>query len=211
MTTQWEIKGIEICNCNCNFGCPCQFNSMPSHGNCQGILGFDIEEGHFGVVRLNGLRAVLLVQYPGAIHEGNGTMQVVIDERADAAQRDALLKIMTGAETEEMATVLWVYSAMAPTKLEPLYRPIDMEADIDRRQARLRIPGIVEMAAEPIRNPVTGAEHRARVDLPHGIEFRLAELGSGTTNTMGALALSGLSGTHAHFARIHMNNAGVVD
>jgi len=52
MTTQWEIKGIEICNCNCNFGCPCQFNSKPSHGNCQGILGFDIEEGHFGVVRL---------------------------------------------------------------------------------------------------------------------------------------------------------------
>jgi hypothetical protein len=211
MAVEWQIKGTEICNCNCDFGCPCQFNSMPTHGNCQGILGFDIKEGHFGTVRLDGLRAILMCKYPGAIHEGNGTIQVIVDERADAAQREALLKIMTGAETEEMATVLWVYSAMAPNKLEPLFRPIELEADIDKRTARLRVPGIVEMTAEPIRNPVTGAEHRARVELPHGIEFHVAELGAGTTKTTGPLALSGLSSSHAHFARIHLSNAGVLE
>ena len=74
--------------------------------NCQGLLGFDIEEGHFGAVRLSGLRAVVLLRYPGAIHEGNGTMQVIIDDRADPVQRDALHKIMTGVEMEEMATGL---------------------------------------------------------------------------------------------------------
>ena len=105
-------------------------------------------------------------------------MQVIIDERADAAQRDALLKIMTGQETDDMATMWWVYSAMSPNKLEPLFMPIEFEVDVEARRGRFRVPGIVETAGEPIRNPVTGAEHRARIDLPHGFEYRIAEMGS---------------------------------
>jgi len=211
MAIDWRIMGTEICNCNCAYGCPCQFNAMPTHGNCRGLLGFDIEEGHFGTVRLDGLRAVLLLSYPGPIHEGNGTIQVIIDERADGAQRDALLKIMTGEETAEMSSILWVYAAMAPHRLEPLFRPIHFDADISGRRAHLAVPGVVEMSSEPIRNPVTGAEHRVRVDLPNGLEFRVAELGSGSTTTTGALALVGLDNSHAHFARIHLSNKGVVD
>src|ERR1700688_1981588 len=124
MAVEWRVKATELANCNCIYACPCQFNALPTNGNCHGSLGFEIEEGHFGAVRLDGLRAVVLVNFPGPVHEGNGTMQVIIDERADAAQRDALLKIVTGQETDDMATMWWVYSAMAPHKLEPLYRPI---------------------------------------------------------------------------------------
>ena len=102
MATEWRIKGTELANCNCAYGCPCQFNALPTYGDCRAAVGYEIEEGHFGSVRLDGLRAVLLVSWPGPVHEGNGTMQVIVDERADAAQRDALVKIMTGAETDEM-------------------------------------------------------------------------------------------------------------
>jgi hypothetical protein len=122
-------------------------------------------------------------------------MQVIIDDRADPVQRDALYKIMTGAETEETATILWVYSATPPNKLEPLFLPIAI--DVDRRRGRLHVPGILDMTAEPIRNPVTAAEHRVRVDLPQGIQFRLGEEASGTTTTIGAFALSRLSGAHS--------------
>jgi hypothetical protein len=211
MATEWRIKGTEVCNCNCAYGCPCQFNALPTQGNCEGLLGFQIEEGYFGAVRLDGLRAVMMVKYPGPIHEGNGAMQLVIDERASPEQRDALAKILTGQETEEMATVFWVYSAMAPNKLEPLFRPIDIHVDVDRRHAHIRVPGILDTTAEPIRNPVTGAEHQARVNLPHGIEFRVAELASGSTRTMGALALVGLDKSHSHIARLNIGNEGVVD
>jgi hypothetical protein len=83
-------------------------------------------------------------------------MQVIIDDRADPVQRYALYKIMTGAETEETATILWVYSAMAPNKLEPLFLPIAIDVDVDRRRGRLHVPGILDITAEPIRNPVTG-------------------------------------------------------
>src|SRR5262249_4565245 len=123
-STEWVVKGTEFANCNCSYGCPCQFNALPTQGYCEAVGAWEIEEGHFAEVPLDGLRAVGLYKYPGPVHLGNGTMQIVIDERADARQRDALAKILTGEGTEEMATMWWVYSAMAPTKLEPLFKPI---------------------------------------------------------------------------------------
>lgn len=209
MTVEWRIKGREFANCNCSYGCPCQFNARPTHGDCRAAVGYQIDEGHFGDVRLDGLRAAGIYSWPGAVHEGNGTMQLVVDERADDRQRDALLKIMTGQETAEMATMWWIFAAMCPTKLEPLFKPIDFEVDVDARRARLSIPGTVEGKGEPIRNPVTGAEHRARIDLPHGFEYRIAEIGSGTTRTTGAIELD-LANSYGQFANIHLSHAGVV-
>ena len=129
MTVEWRVKATEFANCNCVYACPCQFNALPTNGNCHAAGAWQIEEGHFGAVRLDGLRLVGLYNFPGPVHEGNGTMQVIIDERANAEQRDALLKIVTGQETDDMATMWWVYSAMAPHKLEPQYRPIEFEVD----------------------------------------------------------------------------------
>lgn len=210
MAVDWRITGTELANCNCAYGCPCQFNALPTYGDCRAAVGYEIERGHFGQVPLDGLRMVLLVSWPGPVHEGNGTMQVIIDERADAAQRDALVKIMTGAETDEMATMWWVYSAMSPNKLEPLFRPIEYEIDIEARRGRFRVPGIVETIGEPIRNPITGAEHRARIDLPGGFEYRLAEIGSATTRATAAIPLEGIENTYGQFARLDLSNKGVV-
>jgi hypothetical protein len=206
---EWDVKATELANCNCSYGCPCQFNALPTHGHCRAVVGFQIETGHFGEVILDGLRGVGLYRWPGPVHEGNGIMQLIVDERADAAQRDALLRIMTGQETEHMATMWWVYAAMAPNRLEPLFKPIEIEIDVDRRRGRYAVAGVVEVTAEPIRNPVTGAEHRARIDLPHGFEYRLAEIGSGTTRATGDIELD-LAGTYAQFAHIHLSNTGVV-
>jgi hypothetical protein len=211
MAVEWRVKATELVNCNCAYGCPCQFNALPTYGDCRAAIGYQIEEGHFGAVRLDGLRMAMLVSWPGPIHLGNGTMQLIIDERADAGQRDALVKIMTGEETDDMATVWWVFSAMSPNKLEPLFRPIEVDIDVEARRGRFRVPGIVETVGEPIRNAVTGAEHRARIELPHGFEYRVAEMGSATTQATAAIALPGLENTYAQFAHIHLSNKGVVD
>lgn len=211
MAVEWRVKATELANCNCAYGCPCQFNALPTYGDCRAAVGLEIEQGHFGAARLDNLRAGMMLSWPGPIHEGNGTMQLIIDERANAEQRNALLTILTGGETDEMATIWWVIGAMCPNKLEPLFRPIDIAIDVEARQGHVRVPGILELTAEPIRNPVTGAEHRARIDLPHGFEYRIAEMGSGTTRATGAIALPGLENTYAQFARIHLSNKGVVD
>ena len=208
--TEWFVKAREFSNCNCSYGCPCQFNALPTHGNCMASIGYQIDEGRFGDVKLDGLRAVATYKWPGAVHQGNGTMQLIIDERADGKQRDALLRVMSGKETKDMATVWWVYAAMCPTKLEPLFKPIEFEVDVDARRARLLVPGVVETVGEPIRNPVTGAEHRARIDLPNGFEYRLGEVASGTTKATGGVKLD-FEKTFGLCANLHLSHAGVVD
>ncbi len=61
--------------------------------------------------RLDGLRAAALFEWPGAVHEGNGEAQIFIDESADEAQREALLKILTGQEQEPGSTVFNVFAS----------------------------------------------------------------------------------------------------
>jgi hypothetical protein len=134
-------------------------------------------------------------------------MQVVVDERADARQREALVKILTGEETEDMATMWWVFSAMSPTKLPPIYGRIDLEVDVDSRRAQLKVPGLISSKGEPIRNIVTGAEHRVRIDFPQSFEFRLAEIGSGTSKVNGPLPMD-LKDSFGAFARIHLSHKG---
>ncbi|HSA80066.1 MAG TPA: DUF1326 domain-containing protein, partial [Geminicoccaceae bacterium] len=139
----WYVEGIQFGNCNCDYGCPCQFESRPTQGNCRGVEVVRIDRGHFGDVRLDGLRAALIYAWPGAVFEGNGEMQAIIDERADAAQRQALVTIFHGGETQDAATHWWVYHAMSSAVHEPIFRPIELEIDIEKRRARVVIPGIL--------------------------------------------------------------------
>ena len=205
----WEIRGTELVNCNCSYGCPCQFNALPTHGDCQAAMGFRVDSGHFGQVKLDGLRGAGVYVWPGPIHEGKGTMQLIVDERADDEQRDALLTIMRGDETEPMATMWSVYSAMCPTKLDPLFKPIDLNIDVDGRTGRIVVPGVYEMSGEPIRNPVTGQPHRVRIDMPEGFEYALAEIGSASTSATGEIGLN-LENSYGQFAELHLSGSGVI-
>ena len=83
MPVEWTVQATEFANCNCAYGCGCQFNALPDKGFCEAVAGYQINQGHFGDVQLDGLRAAAVWHWPGAVHEGNGTMQLIIDERAD--------------------------------------------------------------------------------------------------------------------------------
>ena len=109
---EWEVKVREFANCNCNYGCPCQFNALPTHGHCRAVVGYAIDEGHFGNTQLDGLRAVYVAKWPGAVHQGNGELQIIIDERANATQREALRKILYGEETDPGTTVWNIFRSM---------------------------------------------------------------------------------------------------
>jgi hypothetical protein len=209
MEVIWRIKAREFANCNCAYGCPCQFNALPTHGDCRAAVGFQIDEGHYRDVSLDGIRAAGLYAWPGAVHEGNGPMQLIVDDGASAAQREAMVKIMRGEDTEPMKTMWSVYTTMCANIMEPLYLPIAFEVDVDARTARLSVPGVVETTGEPIRNSVTGNIHRARIDLPHGFEYELAEMGSGTTKSSHEIALD-FENSYGQFAAIHLDSNGVV-
>lgn len=208
-SVKWKLQGREFLHCNCAYGCPCQFNALPTQGKCHAIGVIDIEDGFHGETRLDGLRIGMIVSWPGAIHEGHGQCVPIVDERASPAQRDALLRIMSGLDTEPGATFFAVFATTFDTVHDPVFTRIDFEMDIDGRIARIDIPGWIEARGEPIRNPVTGEEHRARINLPGGFEYDTCEAGRGWAETKGPIALS-TKDLHAHFARLHMTESGVV-
>lgn len=206
----WYIEGVEVSNCNCDPACPCQFESRrPTYGDCRGFAAVLIDKGHFGDVKLDGFGAALLYAWPGPIYEGNGECQAVIDERADGRQRDALATVLYGGETNEGATHWWVYRTMSSTVHPPLFKPIEFDVNIERRRARIVIPGVLESSGHPIRRPVTGAEHRVRINLPNGIEFDLAEIGIGSTKTTASVALD-LKDSYYHFTFLRQSGGGFI-
>jgi hypothetical protein len=204
----WSIQGPHFMNCNCEYGCPCQFWGRPTDGTCRAVLAWRIDEGHFGEVRLDGLFAINTYAWPGAIHEGNGSMQSIIDSRGTDPQRRALVAILQGEGADPGAVMFQIYRTTCVTAHEPLFKPIHLEVDVEARTARLSVPGVLETSLEPIKNKVTGALHRARIVLPFGKEFNVAEVASGTTRATGKVPLD-FANTHAHVVHNRLTSQGV--
>jgi hypothetical protein len=198
---------MEFGNCNCSYGCPCQFNALPTHGFCQAIGFFRVDKGHFGGAKLDGLNMAFAVAWPGAVHEGRGIMQPVIDVRADKAQREGLLSIMTGKETAPMSTFWAVYTAMCETILEPIDTAITIELDMNARRATCKAEGVLTGRGEPILNPVTKAEHRVGILLPNGFEYGQNEVGRGWSSSSKGVPLN-LEDSYAHWLELHFTHNG---
>ncbi|MGF1552434.1 MAG: DUF1326 domain-containing protein [Paracoccaceae bacterium] len=183
----WMISGPKICGCSCDYGCPCEFNGKPSMGWCQGLEAHRIDKGHFGEVSLDGLIVAAWYRWPGPLHEGGGIVQGIVSAHATEAQREALFKIL-GGEEQEPTTVFNIIGSTVETEYDPVFADIEFECDVAAATGRFRVPGMLDLAIEPIRNPVTGAPHRAQIHLPTGFEFRWAEMGSSTFKVDAALS-----------------------
>ena len=191
--TKWQIHAYFLDACNCDWGCPCQFNANPTHGNCEGVAGYHIVNGSYGSsgdgdVRLDGLNMALIASWPGPIHEGHGKASYYIDNRADEKQFEALSNIITG---KAGGGPFAVYASTINEFQEPKRASVRFQTrDIRSRvavfaAAGARIGGhkekrrteqstkedtIAEAWLEPIRNPVTGKVHRAIIEIPEGFE-----------------------------------------
>ena len=92
---------------------------------------------------------------------------------------------------------------------DPVFTRIEFHVDIDARKARLMVPGMIEAHGEPILNPVTKKEHRVRIDMVNGFEYKLAEVGRGWAKTTKPIKLEN-SDSYGQFAHIHLSNMGIV-
>lgn len=172
---QWHLRGHVILACNCDYGCPCNFNGLPTTGKCEGNWNWHIEEGTFGDVSLAGLTFGVAVNWPGAIHEGNGEALVVLDERADARQRSAMMALISG-----QAGGPWKIIGTTITKVHgPEYAPF--EVSVSDFTSRVKAGDYITLEMEPVRNKVTGAEVRPRAILPEGFVFKDGNLGASST------------------------------
>src|SRR5438067_4666126 len=183
--SDWRLEGEWMKNCNCAFGCPCDFNALPTYGSCKGMVGMRITKGHFEGTKLDGVVFAATVDFPGALHEGNGKMQPIIDERATPEQREALFNIMSGKYSAE-GTLFQIFSVIVTTVHDPIFVPFEFSFDKQGRIAKLVAKGVLETDVEPIKNPVTGSPHRIQVRMPEGFEHRVAEVASANIRSTGA-------------------------
>lgn len=144
--------------CNCDWGCPCQFNAKPTHGNCEGLSGIHIIDGSYdyNAIRLNGLNIAFIGSWPGPIHEGHGEASYYIDYRANDTQFNALSEIILGKAGNGGPFAL--YSSVIEEFDEVKRARIRFEVKGVRSHITIDNNGddIVDAWLEPIRNPVTG-------------------------------------------------------
>jgi hypothetical protein len=171
----WSLKGQVVVACNCDYGCPCNFNARPTTGKCEGGWTWHVDEGHYDDVRLDGMNFSVYANWPGAIHEGNGEALILVDERADEAQREAISTLVGGDVGGPWGVLGWTW----PTVSGP--HPVPYEVDLAGLDTRVRVGDAVELQLTPVTNPVTGVETRAGVTLPSGIIFKEGELGASKT------------------------------
>jgi hypothetical protein len=166
-----------------------------------------ISKGHFEKTKLDGLVFAATVHFPGALHEGNGQLQPIIDERATPEQREALFNIMSGKFSAE-GTLFQILSLIVTKMHEPLFVPIEFSFDKNGRVARMVAKGVLETDVEPIKNPVTGEPHRIQVVMPEGFEHRAAEVASANIRSTGAIKFE-TKGTHSSLATVVQTPEGV--
>jgi hypothetical protein len=161
--TKWHLKGLYLDSCNCDWGCPCQFNAKPTHGNCEGLSAIHITKGNYGAVKLDGLNFIWIGSWPGPIHEGHGRASIYIDDNANDKQFEELSKIITG---RAKGSAFDVYGMTLAHFEEP--KRVKMTFHSDGIRSRIKAEGVGESQLEPIKNPVTGKNHRISIVLPAG-------------------------------------------
>ena len=154
---QWSLRGDYLEACSCDSGCPCKFGASPTKGYCQGVIGFQIQDGSYGQVGLSGIGLALLLSAPGSPFEGNMTVAFYIDERATPEQRQALEAILSGQAGGFFSAI----SALVSDNRGVKFAPLQMETSGKRRT--FTIPGVVNLVNEPLVNPITQEEQEVTV------------------------------------------------
>ena len=190
----WRVEGDVLIACNCDWGCPCNFNARPSRGHCEGGWIWLVEKGRVDDVVLDGLAVALFAKWPGAIHEGGGQAVCYIDERASSAQRSALTRVLRGELGGPWGLFIKTY-ALA----DPVSAPFDVH--LTRHATRARIGDVVELAMQTIRNPVTDAEVHPEVVLPEGLVVKRAGVAASKVFRVADSIQYDHSGQYAAFGR----------
>ncbi len=199
---QWSIKGEYFEACSCDYGCPCNFNGFPTKGVCEANIGFTVREGRRADVDLAGVTVFETMMWPKAIHEGNGTAAVFIDEKATEEQRNAIVSILTAADGGLPFEIL----ANTITEVKgPFFVPVSIEWNETKTKAS--VPG-AEVELAPHTNPVTGEEHEVHTVLPGGFLWKDGVAGKAVKNVANVDGMKfDWTGQNAYFAKVDWSNA----
>jgi len=174
--TRWALKGGGYEFCNCDFGCGCNFGGFPNSkdGSCRAFVGLNIKQGSCGKLNLSGIKCAAILDWPKAIHEGNGKCVFVVDPSVTDKQIEALGEIFTG----KLGGMPW--ELLGPTYQVTGLVKAKISIAGKGRKSTFKAEGVGEGRGDSFKNPVTGEEHVADVVLPDGFIWTRGQCGQGT-------------------------------
>jgi hypothetical protein len=167
---KWAIKGDALGTCSCDWGCPCNFDAPPTKGWCEGGYAFHINDGEYGDTKLDGLTIGFYAHSPAALHLGNVTGYLLVDEKATPEQRSAILNVFGGQAGGPFA----VLASLLTKLIGPEFVPVDWH--FDGPNSRVRFGDRAEARLGMIKNPVTGEESGFTLKMSNGLLTDEAEL-----------------------------------
>jgi hypothetical protein len=171
--TKWTIDTEYIQSCNCAYGCPCNFNALPTTGSCDALISWHVRKGTYDKTKLDGVTFAWGLRWPRAIHMGNGAGRVYVDPKATPEQRKAIEAITSGKHGGGVFAVFpSTFSKAYPTKAAKI------DFKFNEHDSSFSVEGIGEVQSEHVRNPVTGASFEGRIVLPGAINMKVANVTS---------------------------------
>ena len=166
-STQWRIEAEYLQSCNCDYGCPCNFNALPTYDNCEALLGYHIRKGNFGNTKLDGVTFAWGLWWPKAIHMGEGIGKVYVDKKASKEQVKAIEEITSG---KYGGGVFTIFPSMLKTTLPT--EITNVEFHYDSYDWWIKVEGAGEVKSGHILNAKTGAEFEGEILVPGGIGWK---------------------------------------
>jgi hypothetical protein len=184
-TPSWRVNGQYYETCSCDFVCPCvpgQMAVRPSKGSCTFAMGFQIERGSYEAISLDTLGFIVLGYTPEAMGKGNWSVGLVIDDRANAEQRNAITAIASGAAGGPMAALSGLIGKFlgveaAPIRFDSTGTSWSVTASSLVDMSAKSAMGINPSATEPLHLDNTGHPAADRFALAHATKSHVNALG----------------------------------
>jgi hypothetical protein len=167
--TQWNMGTEYIQSCNCDYGCPGNFNGYPTQGNCEALVAYRVKRGTFGTTKLDGVAFAMGLWWPHAIHEGGGTARIYLDAKATPEQQKAVEEICSGKHGGGVFEIFpKTFAKVHPTKRAKI------DFHFGGYESYFTVEGVGEVRSTHIKNPVTGEMFEGEIVLPGGIGWKRA-------------------------------------
>jgi len=202
----WHFDADYFTACNCDWGCPCNFNARPTEGRCMGWGVWRINHGAYGATDLSHCLFALYYKFPGPIEQGDGSACLYIDERCNAGQRRALMAIGSG---KAGGGIFELFGAQLVTVWLPS-KIAAIEFAINDGVGQVTIGDYGAARSELLSYP-DGSVIRPQLNLPHGIEYKTGLMTNAKTwHWRDEDFLASYADKYAAVAKVRFTEAGCV-
>jgi len=197
---KWTLRGEYMESCNCDYLCPCIYTNpqgAATHDHCTAVMAFRIDEGHHGATPLAGRKFALVIRSGRVMADGNWIFAGIVDDGADAVQRQALAAIVGG---EAGGPPALIRHNLVSDFRGVEFRPIEFRIEGFKRA--LAIPGVLAFEIDGVLSRNRSGDVLYLDNTGHPASRRLALARSTETHVHGFgldLDLVG-KGNNGHFA-----------